>query len=155
MSKHGFFQITQKVFLRKGSELLILRDRKSGFGDLPGGRMNEDEFYGDWLESLSRELKEEMGEDCKIKIHPKPILIHKHRVNDGNHPCVIVAYHGEFLSGEIKLSDEHDYIAWVDAISYDPSQLFFEYMLDAIRLYQKEYAPKISAGKLDSIGWLG
>ncbi|MCU0823123.1 MAG: NUDIX hydrolase, partial [Leptospira sp.] len=28
MSKHGFFQITQKLFLRRGSELLVLRDRK-------------------------------------------------------------------------------------------------------------------------------
>ncbi|WP_108929930.1 NUDIX domain-containing protein [Leptospira johnsonii] len=154
MSKHGFFQITQKVFLRKGKELLILRDRKSGFGDLPGGRMNEDEFYGDWLESLSRELKEEMGEACEIKIHPRPILIHKHRVSDGNHPCVIVAYHGEFISGEIALSDEHDYIAWVDAATYDPKPLFFEYMLDALHLYQKEYVPLIPDGKLDPKGWL-
>lgn len=45
MSNHGFFQITQKLFLRDGNQLLVLRDRKSGHGDLPGGRMNEDEFF--------------------------------------------------------------------------------------------------------------
>ncbi|TGK07031.1 NUDIX hydrolase [Leptospira semungkisensis] len=154
MSKHGFFQITQKVFLRKGKDILILRDKKSGFGDLPGGRMNEDEFYGDWLASLSRELQEEMGDSCEIKIHPKPIMVHKHRVSDGNHPCVIIGYHGEFLSGEIKISDEHDYLSWVDAISYDPNGLFFEYMLDAFKLYQKEYAPLMPEGRLEAKGWL-
>ncbi|EPG74066.1 NUDIX domain protein [Leptospira fainei serovar Hurstbridge str. BUT 6] len=149
LNKHGFFQITQKVFLRRGSELLILRDRKSGYGDLPGGRMNEDEFYGDWQESLSRELAEEMGNRCEIKVHPRPLFVHKHRVSEGNHPCVIIAYHAEFIGGEIMLSDEHDFISWVDAKTYDPRGLFFEYMLDAILLYQKEYVPLLPNGKLE------
>ncbi|TGK11617.1 NUDIX hydrolase [Leptospira fletcheri] len=141
MTRHGFFQITQKVFLRRGAELLVLRDRKSGFGDLPGGRMNEDEFYGDWLDSLSRELTEEMGTSCKLRVRPNPIFVHKHRVSEGNHPCIILAYHAEFLEGEIVLSEEHDYIAWVNAETYDPTELFYEYMLDAMLLYQKDFVP--------------
>ena len=59
--KHGSFQITQKAFVRKGDLLLVMKDKKSGEGDLPGGRMNEDEFFGDWIESLQRELDEELG----------------------------------------------------------------------------------------------
>ncbi|HNF25981.1 MAG TPA: NUDIX hydrolase, partial [Leptospiraceae bacterium] len=35
MTQHSVFQITQKLFLRKGQKLLVLRDRKSGLGDLP------------------------------------------------------------------------------------------------------------------------
>ncbi|WP_061247983.1 NUDIX domain-containing protein [Leptospira alstonii] len=140
MSKHGFFQITQKLFLRKGDELLILRDRKSGLGDLPGGRMNEDEFFEDWTLSMKREIEEELGSQVRIKISPKPLFVHKHRVNEGNFPCVIIAYHAEFLEGEIILSDEHDYIAWERVQSYKPSPLFTEYMLDAVNLYLKEYA---------------
>ena len=46
-SKHGLFQITQKVFIRNGNLLLVMKDKKSGAGDLPGGRMNEDEFFLD------------------------------------------------------------------------------------------------------------
>ncbi len=112
LSKHGFFQITQKLFLRKGDELLILRDRKSGLGDLPGGRMNEDEFFEDWNLSMKREIEEELGPQVRIKVFPKPLFVHKHKVNEGNFPCIIIAYHANFLGGEIILSDEHDYIAW-------------------------------------------
>ncbi len=140
LSKHGFFQITQKLFLRKGDELLILRDRKSGLGDLPGGRMNEDEFYQDWNLSMEREIEEELGSNVQIRVSPKPLFIHKHRVNEGNFPCIIIAYHAEFLGGEIQLSEEHDYIAWENVHSYNPSPLFSEYMLDAVNLYLKEYA---------------
>jgi 8-oxo-dGTP diphosphatase len=134
-SKHGLFQITQKVFIRKGSELLVLKDHKSGQGDLPGGRMNQSEFFEDWLISLDRELKEEMGEQFIVNIFAEPIFVHKHLVNDGNHPCLIVAYKGEFQSGDIQISDEHDYFKWVDIYTFNPSEFFSEYMLDAVNLY--------------------
>ncbi len=140
LSKHGFFQITQKLFLRKGDELLILRDRKSGLGDLPGGRMNEDEFFEDWNLSMKREIEEELGSQVRIKVFPKPLFVHKHKVNEGNFPCIIIAYHANFLGGEIILSEEHDYIAWKNIRTFEPNPLFTEYMLDAVNLYLKEYA---------------
>ncbi|MDV6234117.1 NUDIX hydrolase [Leptospira ellisii] len=140
MSKHGLFQITQKLFLRKGKEFLVLRDRKSGLGDLPGGRMNEDEFFEDWILSMEREIGEELGPNVRIDVRQKPLFIHKHRVNEGNFPCIIIAYHADFLGGEIVLSEEHDYMAWENVNSYDPGSLFSEYMFDAVNLYLKEYA---------------
>ncbi|TGK28096.1 NUDIX hydrolase [Leptospira gomenensis] len=140
MSKHGLFQITQKLFLRKEEEFLVLRDRKSGLGDLPGGRMNEDEFFEDWSLSMEREIEEELGTNVRIRVRQKPLFVHKHRVNEGNFPCIIIAYHADFLGGEIVLSEEHDYIAWENVKTYDPNSLFSEYMLDAVNLYLKEYA---------------
>lgn len=140
MSKHGFFQITQKLFLRNGDQLLVLRDFKSGLGDLPGGRMDEDEFFQDWIKSIEREVKEELGDDVKVKINPKPFLVHKHKVNEGNHPCVILGYHAEWISGNIKMSTEHDFMEWVNVKTYNPSPLFTEYMLETVELYLKEYA---------------
>lgn len=140
MSDHGFFQITQKLFLRRGDELLVLRDKKSGFGDLPGGRMTEKEFFEDWIESLNREMQEEMGSNFRYETNPNPIIIHKHKVIEGNHPCIIIGYEGKYLSGEVEMSDEHDYLEWVNVKTYDPSTLFEDYMLDAVRKYLKEYA---------------
>ncbi|EOQ88754.1 hypothetical protein LEP1GSC202_0937 [Leptospira yanagawae serovar Saopaulo str. Sao Paulo = ATCC 700523] len=140
MSKHGFFQITQKLFLRDGDLLLVLRDKKSGHGDLPGGRMNEDEFFNDWTESIFREIDEELGSNIKIEVNPVPIFVHKHRVNEGNHPCIIIAYEAKCLEGKVNLSDEHDYMEWVNIQSFDPKKLFSEYMLEAVQLYLKEYA---------------
>ena len=140
LSEHGFFQITQKAFIRNGNNLLVMKDRKSGEGDLPGGRMNEDEFYNDWLWSLKREISEELGQEIKLEINPEIILIHKHRVNLGNHPCVILGYHVEYLSGEIQISDEHDFFKWVDVRTFQPEELFSEYMLEAVQLYLQRFS---------------
>lgn len=140
MSEHGFFQITQKAFIRKGDLLLVMRDRKSGEGDLPGGRMNEDEFFGDWIESLKRELAEELGTGISLNIKEDIILVQKHRVNLGNHPCVILGYHVEYESGEIQISDEHDFLEWVNIKAYKPETLFSEYMLEAVQKYIQKYA---------------
>lgn len=132
---HGFFQITQKAFIRKGDYLLVLRDRKSGEGDLPGGRMTQDEFFQDWILSLKREIREELGEDFQIVIHPEIILVHKHLVNLGNHPCVIFGYHANYVSGELRISEEHDYFSWVNVHTFQPDSLFSEYMLEAVKIY--------------------
>lgn len=134
-SKHGFFQITQKVFIRNGDYLLVLKDKKSNAGDLPGGRMNQDEFFSDWMDSLKRELIEELGNEFSVDIDPKPILINKHLVTDGNHPCVIIGYNGIYKSGKITISDEHIFYKWVNVNTYDPKELFSEYMLDVMNIY--------------------
>ena len=135
--KHGLFQITQKVFIRNGNLLLVMKDKKSGAGDLPGGRMNQDEFFLDWMDSLNRELAEELGNNFKVKVNPEPILVHKHLVNDGNHPCVIIGYDAIYEPGEISISEEHDFFKWVDVTNYKPEELFSEYMLDAVNIYLK------------------
>ncbi len=137
MKKHGFFQITQKVFVKKDNLLLILRDKKSQVGDLPGGRINEDEFFSDWLISIRRELIEELGKDFVVAIDPEPILIQKHRVEDGKHPCIIIGYNADYVSGEIEISDEHDYVEWVSIPNYQPEILFKDYMLEAVQKYLK------------------
>ncbi len=140
MNKHGFFQITQKVFLRKGHLFLIMRDKKSGHGDLPGGRMTEEEFFEDWTNSVYRELDEEMGKQISYKLNPDPIFFHKHRVNEGNHPCIIIAYQAYYIAGEVQISDEHDFLDWVDVRTFQPQGFFSEYMLEAVTIYQEKYA---------------
>ncbi len=135
MSEHGFFQITQKAFIRKGNLLLIMKDKKSGEGDLPGGRMNQKEFFEDWLESLNRELQEELGSNIQLNIKPEVILIHKHMVNLGKHPCIILGYDCEYVSGEVQISEEHDFFQWVDMNTFQPLDFFSEYMLEAVQKY--------------------
>ncbi len=139
MSEHGFFQITQKAFIRKGNLLLVMRDKKSGEGDLPGGRMNQNEFFEDWIESLKRELEEELGSSMKLNISNDVVLVHKHRVNLGNHPCIILGYDCEYLSGEIKISDEHDFFEWVDIKTFKPETFYSEYMLEAVCKYLSRF----------------
>lgn len=139
MSNHGLFQITQKIFIVHNNQVLVMKDHKSGAGDLPGGRMDQGEFFEDWMNSLNREMLEEMGSDFKIEINSEPIFIHKHLVNIGNHPCLVIAYIAKYISGEIKISDEHDYFKWVSIDSYNPEELFSEYMLDIMNLFLKRF----------------
>jgi 8-oxo-dGTP diphosphatase len=139
MSDHGFFQITQKAFIRKGDLLLVMRDKKSGEGDLPGGRMNQNEFFENWIDSLKRELEEELGTSMILKISEDVVLIHKHRVNLGNHPCVILGYDCEYISGEINISDEHDFFEWVDIKTFKAETFYSEYMLEAVSKYLSRF----------------
>ncbi len=140
LDRHGFFQITQKLFLRDRDKLLILRDRKSGYGDLPGGRMTEEEFFGDWLQSLRREIGEELGNEFHYEIEPEPFLVHRHRIIQGNHPCIIIGYKGIFQGGTIHMSEEHDFMNWVRIQEYNPQGFFAEYMLEAVKKYIERYA---------------
>lgn len=142
MSEHGFFQITQKAFIRKGNLLLIMKDKKSGEGDLPGGRMNQKEFFENWIDSLKRELQEELGDDIQLKIFPEVVLVHKHMVNLGKHPCIILGYDCEYISGDIKISDEHDYFKWVDISTFQAEGFFSEYMLEAMQKYLSKQGSK-------------
>jgi 8-oxo-dGTP pyrophosphatase MutT (NUDIX family) len=139
MSDHGFFQITQKAFIRKGDLLLVMRDKKSGEGDLPGGRMNQNEFFENWIDSLKRELEEELGTSMKLKISEDVVLIHKHRVNLGNYPCVILGYDCEYISGEINISEEHDFFEWVDIKTFKAETFYSEYMLEAVSKYLSRF----------------
>ena len=81
------------------------------------------------------ELIEELGDNFQIRIGAEVSLVHKHRVNLGNHPCIILGYDCEFVSGDIQISEEHDYFEWVDIHTFKPNTLFSEYMLEAVEKY--------------------
>ena len=76
MKKIANYNISLKVFLQNEKwETLILKTPDSSSYewnyDLPGGRIDEDEFYVDLLDILDREIKEEVW-DIKYKINNKP-----------------------------------------------------------------------------------
>ncbi|MBL8020206.1 MAG: NUDIX hydrolase [Leptospirales bacterium] len=134
----GFFQITLKLFLLRGQEMLILRDRDSQLGDLPGGRISADEIYQPFARSLAREIQEELG-DIAYNLEPDPIFLFPHRIQNGNHPALGIAFMASFKSGNIVLSDEHDWMAWVDVQTYIPAPLFKEHLLDAVVQFQSRF----------------
>lgn len=115
----GMFQLSQKLFLRRGEEMLILRDRVSGVWDLPGGRVSATEF-DDLGGALQRELAEELGEGLQIEIETRPLLVWPLTVLEGGIGVIGVAYEAWLRGGEVRLSAEHDDMAWVRVDSYDP-----------------------------------
>ncbi len=135
----GFFQITLKVFLHRGNEFLVLRDRAAQVGDLPGGRISHAEFFQPWGDCVRRELAEELGSDFRYDLNEEPAFIFPHYIISAKTDGLGIAFLAEYLGGEIRLSDEHDDMNWVSAADYNPDDYFAEHMAAAVRRYQREF----------------
>ncbi len=133
----GFFQITLKVFLRHGDAFLVLRDRITQAGDLPGGRLSRSEFYGDWTAAIRRELREELGPDLACRLDEEPLFLFPHPIVSAGTDGLGVAYRAAYRGGPVRLSEEHDAYEWVPIATYDPSGFFTEPMARAVRRYQR------------------
>lgn len=132
----AFFQITLKLFLldQKG-RLLILRDRASGLGDLPGGRLGKGEIRLPWKEVMEREVHEELGSGISWSMVPEPVFCFGHYIQSDQCEGLGLAFTGRFHSGEIILSDEHDFSEWAEPESYPFENLFQDTMLDAVKTF--------------------
>ncbi len=130
--------VAVKVFLQKGKELLILKDN-FGDWDLPGGRIKVDEFSTPLEQVIKRKMSEELGDNIQYSIG-KPVVFMRHeRVEraPGNPVVRIFAlgYEGKLESGEIKLSDRHPEMMWVDINTFNPGNYFKGGWLKGVQEY--------------------
>lgn len=119
--------VAVKVFLEKDGELLILKDR-FGEWDLPGGRIKKDEFETPLDQIIRRKMSEELGNEIQYTIG-KPLIFMRHeRVEqiEGNPTVRIfaVGYKGVLQNGNIKLSERHLEMLWVDPNNFEPKKYF-------------------------------
>jgi len=110
--------ISQKAFIEKDGELLLLHDPQIGV-ELPGGKVLENET--DLRMSLQREVIEETGLiiDIGKPFHTWLYTIPSdigHRSAGKRFLCV--GYRCTYVSGDIKLSSEHDWYKWVNKDNY-------------------------------------
>lgn len=111
MKEDAQFYVGQKAFIKKDNEILVLGDPQEGL-DYPGGKIQEGET--DLVYSLQREVREETGLEIKVgapfatwtNIFPA-----HHRL--AGKKVYLVGYKCDYVSGEVKLSDEHDKFQWV------------------------------------------
>ena len=122
MKDDALFCIGQKAFIEKDGKVLVLFDPVEGL-DFPGGKIQEGEAKdGDassLIKSLKREVKEETGLEIEV-YNPFAVWYHEFPKNHRNYPKVVylVGFKCKYLSGEPKLSDEHDNFKWVDKNNY-------------------------------------
>ena len=121
------FYVGQKAFIEKDGEVLVIFDPKEGL-DYPGGKIQEHEM--NLVESLKREVREETSLEVEVR---EPfatwlnIFPESHRF--AGKKVFLIAYKYKYISGEVKLSHEHDKFRWVTKENYnevDNGTSFFE-----------------------------
>ena len=115
MEQDETFYVAQKAFIRKGDEVLVLSDPIEGL-DYPGGKVQIGEI--DLKDSLKREVLEETN--IKIEVG-RPFFVTSETFKRGeyaNKRVFIIAYECDYISGDMKLSKEHDNFVWVDKNDY-------------------------------------
>jgi len=130
--------VAVKVFLERGGKLLILKDN-FGDWDLPGGRIKKDEFDKPLEEIIKRKMSEELGNKIQYSIG-KPVVFMRHqRIEQiGGSPLVrifAIGYEGRLESGEIKTSERHPEILWVDPSNFNPDDYFKGGWLKGVKEY--------------------
>ena len=112
--------VGQKAFIRRRDKILVLRDPKYAVNgevglDFPGGKYR---WGHDIFDELIREVVEETSLNIKIG-RPFVTWTAEYKVRKKDHRKVyLVGYLCDWVSGEVKLSDEHDKFEWVDEKSY-------------------------------------
>lgn len=122
MNENALFFVGQKAFIEKDGKILILN---GPYGlDFPGGRIQERETTdnndrNELLLSLRREVREETNLEIEI-LDPFFVWFQKLSKKSKNYgkTVYLVGFKCKYLSGELKLSDEHDNFEWVDKDNY-------------------------------------
>lgn len=147
MSKQiDFYQISLKLILLNDEDKILALKAVSngtfaGFYDLPGGRIDTDEFSTSFADILNRELKEEIG-DVIVNIEPnivasgrKIILAEHTKSKDKDIHVLYLFFQGRYQGGEIKISTEHNDYTWLDLNNIDLNKYFKEGLLDGLVEY--------------------
>lgn len=122
MKDDALFCVGQKAFIEKGGKVLVLGDPTEGL-DFPGGKIQEGEAEDANASSLIRSLQREVMEETGLEIEvfdPFAVWYHEFPKNHRNYPRVVylVAFKCKYVSGELRLSDEHNSFKWVDRDTY-------------------------------------
>lgn len=113
---YGIFQVALKVLLHKGDEILFLRDSDvDRHWDWPGGRIDNVEYRTPVEKIIAREIREELGSKVKYILGEPRFVLRRWTLWHGKKtPVFCVFYEAQWVSGDIRLSDEHCAYEWLD-----------------------------------------
>lgn len=100
------------LVLREGKVLAMRRaptnSAGAGLWETVSGRVEQGEQPWD---AVAREVVEETGLEVELEARPFDAYAATRRAS----PMVVVVYRARYVAGEVRLSDEHDAYAWLDA----------------------------------------
>lgn len=138
MKNDALFCVGQKAFIEKDGKVLVLFDPVEEL-DFPGGKIQEGEAKDADASSLVLALQREVREETNLEIevfNPFAVWYHEFPKSHRNYPKVVylVGFKCKYVSGEIKLSDEHNKFKWVDKNDYNEVDDGSDYF-DALKKY--------------------
>ena len=122
MKNDALLYVGQKAFIEKDGKILVLHDYLGL--DFPGGKIQEGEIKDGDFNSLNDSLKREVAEETGFKIEVFDPFAVWYRVFPKIHKyygesVYLIGFKCKYISGDLKLSDEHDKFEWVDKSSYE------------------------------------
>lgn len=140
------YQVSLKMILKnERGEILLLKALNGGtfanFYDLPGGRINIDEFTVPLVEILKREVVEEVGNINFTITSDKPVAVGRHLyptpINNDvvDIHILMIFFEAQYLSGDVVISREHSEFQWVDFSKEDPAKLLKSGILEGVKMY--------------------
>ncbi|MDP3779216.1 MAG: NUDIX hydrolase [bacterium] len=146
--KQDFYHVSLKLLLKNSEgHVLILKapeefSSMSGFYDVPGGRIDRDEFETKLEIILRREVKEEIGDvDVRINLNPIAVsrgMIHASRRRDAGKEDIHIFYvffEADFKGGDVRISDEHAGHEWVSLTGINRKKYFTGGILEGIEMF--------------------
>ncbi|ADJ27167.1 NUDIX domain-containing protein [Nitrosococcus watsonii] len=111
MSKPTFFVVAVAVFLFHGNRFLALRRSTSkavapGAWEVVSGKVEQGELP---YEAARRETYEKTG--ITVALDERPVTAYQ--ADYGMAPMIVLVYRGKRLTGEARLSSEHEAMAWI------------------------------------------
>jgi 8-oxo-dGTP pyrophosphatase MutT (NUDIX family) len=142
------YQVSLKALItNEHGEVLALNAVQSGsfagYFDLPGGRIDVNEFSTPLLDILRREIKEELG-DIVVEIKETPVAVGRHLIgaesekSEGESIHVMyLFFEAKYLGGNIRTSNEHSGFRWLDLHKHKLPDLFKSGLLEGVLMYVK------------------
>lgn len=143
--KRDWYQISLKLILKNNKgEVLTLKAPEigniAGYYDLPGGRIDTDEFSVSFEDILRREIKEEIGDiDFHMRIAPVAVSRASFISGDKDIRICYLFFEGEYISGDVMISNEHAGYAWIHLNTINPAIYFMPGIREGIRAYMNGF----------------
>jgi len=145
-----FYMVSLKVILKNDQgEILCLKGVQNGsfagYYDLPGGRIDVSEFETPYSVILNREIEEELGKIEYQLTANKPVAIGRHLLpakytssKEKDLHILYVFFEADYTGGDLKISDEHDGLKWINLSEIKLEEYFKSGILEGINMYLYE-----------------